>query len=67
MDAWVEGRELLQGLRGQVLRVPIRGTVSRPELDLSAIGQLSRQLAVKAGEGLLRRELQGQLQKLFGN
>ncbi len=63
LDKWIDGERALAGLRGQVLTVPISGTLSRPQLDQRAITRLSGQLVRRAAEGYLRDEVQNQLQK----
>ena len=65
-DSWIEGRKLLEGLRGQSIQIPIHGTFSKPQLDRSAITQLSRKLIGNTAERLLQQELQRGLQKLLG-
>jgi len=41
----VENRPLLAALRGKTLEIPITGTLDRPEIDPSRIGQSIRELA----------------------
>ena len=63
MDRWIAGETALAGLRGQILSVPVGGTVSRPRLDQRAITQLSGQLVRRAAEGYLQQEVGNQIQK----
>lgn len=65
-DHWVEGRPWLNGLRGQVLRVPIRGTLSSPRVDGRAVQGLASQALQRAAGQALEQELGKGLRKLFG-
>ncbi|MEO0529066.1 MAG: hypothetical protein AAF266_00675 [Planctomycetota bacterium] len=63
LDKWIDRRpQLLGGLRGQSLRIPVQGTFSKPRINDQAFRQLSRQLLQSAGagllEGLLRKALE---------
>lgn len=66
-DDWVERRPVLSGLRDQTLQIPISGTISHPQLDLTAMTKISSQLLGDTAQGLLNNEIQKGLQKLFGN
>ena len=66
LDRWVERDRILAGLRGQVLEIPIRGTLSRPQVDSRAITQLGGKLLSGSAQQLLQGEVQKQLQRLFG-
>jgi len=62
LDEWIEERpDFLGRLRGQVLRIPIRGTFSNPKIDSNAFTQLSRELLQNAAAGAI----EGGLNKLF--
>jgi hypothetical protein len=65
-EEWLEGRRLLSGLRGQSLQVPIHGTLMQPQLDQSAIAQLSQQVLGATAERLIQDELMQGLEKLLG-
>lgn len=79
-DKWVEQNKLLAGLKGQSLRIPVRGHISKPEFDQAPLAELTKQIVGSAaqgflkgglenGKGLLDRELSKGLQgleKLFG-
>jgi translocation and assembly module TamB len=56
-DEWLSRRPQLASLKGQTLKIPIRGTISRPELDLRALPQLGRDLAVAAGRGAIQSQI----------
>lgn len=64
-DDWVADRRWLAGLRGQSLRIPIQGTMQRPQLDRSILQQLGGQAVRGAAEGLLKDEVQKQLNKFL--
>ena len=68
-EKWVQRDQVLRGLAGQTLKVPIRGTVQNPKLDAKAIAQLSKQMLQGAAGGLLNdaidRGLQKGLEELF--
>jgi hypothetical protein len=58
-DELVRRRSFLEPLRGETLRVPVRGTVNSPQVDLE--GALSR-----AGATAIERELGGLLERELG-
>jgi hypothetical protein len=64
-DEWVESDQLLSSLKGQVVRIPIRGELSRPELDGRALQQFAAQMAGEAATRLLEQELSRGLQRLL--
>jgi hypothetical protein len=66
-DQWLERDPYLRGLKGQTLRVPISGTLSRPRLDKRVLTDLTRQMAAGAAGGLLEDALQDGLQKGLDN
>ncbi len=63
-DDWVADEPWLVGLRGQTLEIPIRGTVQQPQLDRRVLQNLTQQSLRGTAEGLLRQELQRQLNRL---
>ncbi len=82
LDKWIAGKSWLQSLRGQTIQVPIKGTLTKPQLDTNVMRQLStRFLRQNLGNTLqqkatdrLNREIQKNLgkgveeglKKLFG-
>jgi len=66
-DDWVSRRPAFAGLRGQSIRIPIRGSINKPQFDQTALAEISRQIAGSAAQGYLNNEIQKGLQKLFGN
>ncbi|HJN10033.1 MAG TPA: hypothetical protein QF564_15205 [Pirellulaceae bacterium] len=69
-DQWLSSSRYLASLKGQSLRIPIQGTLSKPRLERSALEQLTRQTLTNAASGLIEQELNrgiGRgLEKLFG-
>jgi translocation and assembly module TamB len=53
-------------MKGQVIRVPIAGTLSKPELDQKVMADLTRQFIQKAAENAVQGEVNRQLDRLFG-
>jgi len=64
-DSWISKEPLLSGLKGQVLHVPIGGTLTRPQLDQRAMANLSAQLLQNAAGQAIGNELNKALDKLF--
>jgi hypothetical protein len=65
---WLRDNALGNALKDQTIQVPIAGTLSKPKLDRSVLDQLAKQSLQsfrKAGEGLLRNELNKQLDRLL--
>ncbi|MCA9175326.1 MAG: hypothetical protein KDB14_12655 [Planctomycetales bacterium] len=52
-EKWIGDAPALASLRGQSLRVPVRGTVRQPRLDQTAVRQLTQQLVRDAARGAL--------------
>jgi hypothetical protein len=65
-DEWVESDRLLSSLKGQVLRVPIRGALSRPAIDRRALEDLAGRVLSGAATRLFEDELNRGLQRLLG-
>jgi hypothetical protein len=65
-DEWVANDRYLSALRGQVLQLPVEGTLERPRVDGGALAQLSRQAVTGAAGQLLQQELNRGLERLFG-
>ncbi len=56
-DSWVDGRKFVGALQGKSIHVPIRGTVTRPQIDLSVLEQLGQQLLGGTAQRLLNNEV----------
>jgi hypothetical protein len=66
LKEWVDKTPALQPLAGQMIQIPIRGTVSRPQLDSSGMIQLGQQLATSALAGAAQKQIDRGLNKLLG-
>lgn len=66
LKEWVDRTPALQSLAGQMIQIPIRGTVSRPQLDSSGMIQLGQQLATSALTGAAQKQIDKGLNKLLG-
>jgi len=66
LKEWVDKTPALQPLAGQMIQIPIRGTVSRPQLDGSSMIQLGQQLATSALAGAAQKQIDKGLNKLLG-
>ena len=64
-DSWIKDDRLLGAFRGEVIQIPISGTLSKPKVDRNIFANLARQVGTSAGTKLLENELQNQLQRLF--
>lgn len=66
-DDWVANDPILASLRGQVLQIPIRGSLSKPDVDEKALARIARQIAGSAVQERLEDELIRGLNRLFPN
>ncbi len=64
-DKWADKGPIMAALKGQALQFPVRGTISRPQVDASMLGQLGRQTMMNAGQNLIQQQLNKGLDKLF--
>jgi len=63
---WLVGHRLLDdAFRNEKLQVPIRGTLSRPQIDRRKLDEYNRRLIGKAAQNALENELNRQLDRLF--
>jgi hypothetical protein len=65
-EEWLKKDFLAAGLKGQVIQIPIRGHISKPQLDGRALEEMSKKLVRDAAKGFLDNQLNKGLQKLFG-
>jgi hypothetical protein len=76
-DEWLSKSQYLAALRGQTIQVPIRGTLTSPKLDQSALTQITQQTVTGAAgrlleggvnklDGEVNKQLNRGLEKLFG-
>jgi hypothetical protein len=66
-DSWLEGKAYLAAFKGTTLQVPVRGTLSKPQVDANALRDLSRRMIGGAARGALEGELNRGLQRLFSH
>ncbi len=65
LDEWVDRRPTYLGrMRGQAIRIPVQGTLSRPKINRDALTQLSSQLLESAAAGAIEGGLNKLLEKL---
>ncbi|GAF80323.1 unnamed protein product, partial [marine sediment metagenome] len=63
---WLTGHQLVNSaLKDQKIQVPIRGTLSRPQIDHRKLDEYNRKLIRKATQNVLEGELNRQLDRLF--
>lgn len=63
---WLAGHRLLDAaLKNQELKVPIRGTLSQPQIDRRKLDEYNQALVRKATENVIQGELNRQLDKIF--
>lgn len=69
-DEMIAGNQMLAGLKGQTLQIPVKGSLSRPLVDSRVIANVTRQVlrgaAERAVENQVQRGLEKGLQQLFG-
>ncbi len=65
-DAWLGNNPLVASLRGMTLRVPIRGTFNKPQMDSRALAQISSQMLQGAAQKAISNEVHRQLNRLLG-
>jgi hypothetical protein len=57
-DEFVSRSRILAPLKGRTLEIPIQGTLRKPRIDRSAIGQILRQFGPNVIEGLINNGIQ---------
>ncbi len=76
-ESWLNNDRKLAFLKGQTIKIPVRGTLSKPQLDGKVIENLGKQLVgsvvqgqldrqVERGQELLQKQLNSGFNKLFG-
>lgn len=65
-DEWLSRSKYLAAMKGQTIQVPIRGTLTNPKLDQSALTQITQQAAAGAANRYIQGELQSGAEKLDG-
>jgi len=64
-EKWIERQRALQSLAGQTIKIPIRGTFSKPQIDQRAVADLSRQMLQGVATEAIGSEINRALDKLF--
>ncbi len=62
---WLGNNVIGSALRGQTIRLPIAGTLNKPQIDRRVLDQLSRQFLEKAAQNLIEDEVKKGLERLF--
>jgi translocation and assembly module TamB len=65
-DEWIQGKQFLAALKGQTIKIPIDGTLSRPKLDRRVLRDLSKQLLQDTANRFLQDQLNNGLNKILG-
>jgi len=63
---WVDKTPMLQSLAGQQIQIPVRGTIQRPQMDLSSFASIGQQLATSALQGAAQKQIDKGIGKLLG-
>ncbi len=64
-EKWTTGGPLRENLRGQSVKIPVHGTLARPQIDGRAVASLSEQLLRGALQGTINSELNNLLDRLL--
>ncbi len=64
-DEWIAQNKQLANLRGKSLSIPVRGSLTSPQLDLRVFESLARDALTAPVENLLENELQKGLNRLL--
>lgn len=64
-EDWISDERIRTALGGQMLQVPIYGTLRQPQVDPRAIGELARRAAGNAIERVIEDRLKSGLEKLL--
>jgi translocation and assembly module TamB len=64
-DAWIGKNASLASLKGQMLQIPIRGTLSAPAPDYRGLTNLATSLGRSAATGLLEKKVGAELNKFL--
>jgi translocation and assembly module TamB len=63
---WLDKAPALQSLAGQQFQIPIRGTISRPQLDLGSLAGMTQNLATAALQSAAQKQIDRGLNKILG-
>jgi translocation and assembly module TamB len=62
---WLANTPVGSALRNQTIRLPIHGTLSKPQIDVQVMEQLSKQFIQNAAKNVIEDQLNRQLDRLF--
>lgn len=62
---WLPNNALRDTLTSRTINLPLAGTLSKPKLDARAVEQAAAQFLERTTEGLIKGEINNQLDKLF--
>jgi hypothetical protein len=57
-EAWVDRGPVLKALRGEVVQIPLRGTLDHPQVDGRTLAEWGKRLGTQAAGGLLQNLLE---------
>ena len=57
LDEWANDQKLLAGLKGKTLKIPVRGSLARPQFDSRVLTELATQIGGTALEGAIEDKL----------
>jgi hypothetical protein len=63
-DDWIKGEAWMGALKGQTIKIPITGTVTKPQLDIQAVRELSMNLIQRTAANRLTGVVNEQTEKL---
>ncbi len=64
---WLQSNPMLsQAMRNEIIRLPIAGTLTKPQLDQKVMADYTRRFLQKAASNMLEGELNNQLNRLLG-
>lgn len=66
LKEWLDKTPALQSLAGQQIQIPVRGTIQRPQMDMSSFASIGQQLATSALQGVAQKQIDRGLNKLLG-
>jgi hypothetical protein len=62
-DKWLDRGPVLRLLRGEVVTIPLQGTLERPQVDGRAMAEWGKKIGAQAAGGLLQNLLEGGLDR----
>ena len=62
-EAWLDRGPVMRSLRGEVVTIPLHGTLERPQVDGRAMAEWGKKVGVQAAGGLLQNLLENGLDR----